>query len=88
MDLVTEERKAVMKRSWLTMFVIALGVIALAIWSGCGGDDEGETTSVTQDDDSTEAATTSGHTGNQSDFEERLSDLENLEATVEVIKDG
>lgn len=78
-----------MKRNWLTLFVIVLGSIVLAAWAGCGGDDEGETTSVAQDDSaSTEASTTASSSGDQSEFEQRLADLEDVEATVTVIQDG
>lgn len=78
-----------MRRSWLTFMIVVLGVVVLVAWSGCGGDEEGETTSSAHEDDTaTEAVSTGGGSGDQSEFEQRLAELENLEATVTVIKDG
>ncbi len=75
-----------MKRHWLTLIIVALSVVALAAWSGCGGDD-----STDADGQAEDTITVSGPpatTGAASDFEARMAELENLEATVEVKQDG
>ena len=75
------------KRSPLIIAATALTLMVMLAWAGCGGQDSGTTT---EDNAATVAADTAEGTGSgtSSDFESQMSDLEDLEATVDVSQNG